>query len=82
MMQFISNNKLIVLLMIIIVLMLAYYFLFMNKEKAAWIVYRNVSGVDWEAGYLRARAKAFNSTKESFKYNGSEYNTSTGKKIA
>lgn len=81
MMQFISNNKLIVLLMTAILLMLAYHFLFMNKEKAAWIVYRNISGVDWEAGYLKARARAFNGKKESFKYKGSEYNTSTGKKI-
>lgn len=76
-----QHNKLVFILLLIIVAMLAYHFLYLSKEKAALIVYKHISGVDWDAGYLRARAKAIKGNKETFKYKKDQYSTSTGKKF-
>lgn len=77
-----KNNKLSIALILLIVIMLLYHFLYMTKEKAAYLILKESTGIDWDAGYLKGRARAMQKKKDTFKYKGSEYDTQTGKKIA
>lgn len=77
--EFAKNHWLTILLILVIIVLIVYPMLFMTTGKAARIVYEHSSGVKWDAGYLKERAKALKAKKSSFKYKKKEYSTETGK---
>ena len=61
----------------------AYYYFTMTKQAYAKIIAKN-SGLDYrryldfDKGYLKARAKAFQQNKETYEYGGKTFLTETG----
>ena len=61
----------------------AYYYFTMTKQAYAKIIGKN-SGfdyrkyLDFDKGYLKARAKAFKQNKETYEYKGKTFLTETG----
>lgn len=79
--EFILKNKLLVLLILALAGVLAYHFLYLSKDRAASIILDYSVKTTFDTSYLRARAMAIRGKKDTFRYKGAEYSTSTGKKI-
>lgn len=65
--------------------------IYLNTSKGKKMIYAKTisakTGISWqkymtmEEGYLKGRATAMKAGAETFSYNGSQYNTASGKKI-
>jgi hypothetical protein len=67
--------------MIVFIVSIVYHFVYLSRDRASSIILDYTTKTKWDGEYLRSRAKSIQKNKLTFAYKGSEYNTSSGKKI-